>query len=542
MAGVHSPTQSVSNGAIYGARAAASIHAQGTQENSMYKSSSQNGSRNALNGSNTRTPLTNVAPNKNAGQLAPYGNKDNGISRSGSEADSLLDLYGDGGSQRDLSNLDSDIPENMYRPEEYIDNPEGWIHRDKLAKIESEELQAAGINLANARKSISRGTSRRSNSRDRSEKGTGAELSQRPTREEKMAQRAPPVLEEENNSNDRNWDLRSPEEIAADDAIRSQPQSLRKAGSRIPVLTSSPLPIPAERVERDTPLPRKRTLSNSMSPDDGTPMPKIRQRQNSSSNGMILDEGESVSAPGYRSGSTPSSPSKLKVIKPTATSSPASAAKKTIPGQRKSSVPAKSGLPSSTGSPNQRPGTRSGENDRPRTAVNRPEGDPPWLATMYKPDPRLPPDQQIIPTHARKQQQAQWTEAGAVPSTYDREFTPLAVNTREGLVKLPSPAAVAEKPGDHDAWPLKPIPNVRGGSDQRPGTSGSQTAGYSTMPKVQNLPIKSPVASISQSPVRGTFPGTKDGGPPPRMQHHRFDEEDQTGKKEKGCLGCCTVM
>jgi hypothetical protein len=165
---------------------------------------------------------------------------------------------------------------------------------------------------------------------------------------------------------------------------------------------------------------------------------------------------------------------------------------------------------------------------------------------MYKPDPRLPPDQQIIPTHARKQQQALWTEAGAVPSTYDRGFSPLAVNTPEGLVKLSSPAAVTEKPEDQGAWPLKPMTSVRRDSDQRPGTSGSQTAGYSTMPNVQNLAVKSPVASLSQSPgqspLRSTFPSTKDGGPTPRMQQQRFEEEDQTGKKEKGCLGCCTVM
>lgn len=424
-------------------------------------------------------------------------------------------------------------------PEKYNNDPEGWIHRDKLAKIESEELQAAGINLANARRTISRGTSKRSNSKERPEKTFGTESGPRPIREDKMASREPPVLEEDDS---RNWDLRSPEEIAADNAARSQTQGLRKSSSRIPVLTSSPLPIPAERVERETPLPRKRTLSNSMSPDEHTPLPKIRSRQNSSGSGMILDDGDPILASGNRSVSTPSSPTKSKVIKPTATSSPASAAKKTTPGQRKTSAPPKSGIPTSTTSPSQRPGTRSGEMDRPRTAVNRPEGDPPWLATMYKPDPRLPPDQQIIPTHARKQQQAQWTEAGVVPNIYDREFSPLAVNTTDGLMKLPSPAAIIEKSGDHDAWPLKPMPSMGKGSDQRPGTSGSQTASYSTMPKVQNLGVKSPVASLSQSPVRGTFPNTKDGGTPARMQQQRFDEEDQTGKKEKGCLGCCVVM
>lgn len=499
-------------------------------QDSLYKTSSQNGLRNALNGSTGRTPPTSVPANKNPGY--------NGINRTEIEVDNPVDIYGGSGGQRGLPHLDSDIPENMYRPEKYDQNdPEGWIHRDKLAKIESEELQAAGINLANARKSISRGTSRRSNSKDGFERGNGTELAQRPTREEKIAQRSPPVVEEEDHDN---WDLRSPEEIAADEGARSQAQSLKKTSSRIPILTSSPMPIPTERVERDTPLPRKRTLSNSMSPDDGTPIPNVRSRQNSSGSGMLLDTGESILSSGYRSVSTPSSPSKAKMIKPTATSSPSSAAKKTTPGQRKASVPGKSG-PNNTNSPSQRPGTRSGENDRPRTAVNRPEGDPPWLATMYKPDPRLPPDQQIVPTHARKQQQAMWTDEGAVPSTYDREFAPLAVNTNEGLVKLPSPAAVTEKPGNQEAWPLKPLPpTLRSPTDQRPGTSGSQTASYSTMPKVQNLQVKSPVASLSQSPVRATFP--KDGVPPPRMQQQRFDEEEQPGKKEKGCLGCCVIM
>jgi len=52
---------------------------------------------------------------------------------------------------------------------------------------------------------------------------------------------------------------------------------------------------------------------------------------------------------------------------------------------------------------------KSGETNRAsmerRRALHpaaRPEGDAPWLAEMYKPDPRLPQEEQIIPTHAKR--------------------------------------------------------------------------------------------------------------------------------------------
>lgn len=42
------------------------------------------------------------------------------------------------------------------------------------------------------------------------------------------------------------------------------------------------------------------------------------------------------------------------------------------------------------------------ERQRPLHLAARPEGDAPWLAEMYKPDPRLPQEEQIIPTHAKR--------------------------------------------------------------------------------------------------------------------------------------------
>jgi hypothetical protein len=444
-----------------------------------------------------------------------------------------------------VNTIDHDIPENMYRDE---DDPEGWIHRDKLARIESEELQAAGITLPTARRVISK-NDRRGTSVDRSaEEVNKPELgSQRSYgREEKRQRISSPVEEEDNPQEQRSWDLRTPAEIAADEATQSSPiyinPVLRKSGSRIPVLTSSPLPIPQEHIERDTPLPRSRAASGTASENQEMIAPRIRVRDNSVGSQVLLDDGEPVNgtptpAPGNAAAgksSVQGSPTKAKPAKSPTGTPVTSTARKTTPTTRKASNTTKtSAATPSNSSPAVRPGTRSGETERPRTAINRPEGDPPWLATMYKPDPRLPPDEQIIPTHAKRQQQAQWSEAGAVPKTYDREFSPLEVHTEDGL-KQPTPsAAIPETEDQVNTWPLKPMLSIRSTSTSRPDTSGSATAGYSTMPKVANTP---PVGSITspkvQSPTSGTFQ-------PNRFQQQQPPEEPE--QKEEGC-GCCVVM
>ena len=493
-------------------------------------------------------PLSGVAPNRRTpgehgrptySRIDELGQQDSGLSRSGSEPDSLLDLYRHNASNGNVSSrsFDNDIPENMYKPE--AEDPEGWIHRDKLAKIESEELQAAGINLANARRTQSK-TARRDTSRGRkSEDGVGSDR-----REEKKPRLSEPALEEEEDDREK-WDLRSPEEIAADSAaihhLYSQPV-LRKSGSRIPVLTSSPHPVPAERVERDTPLPRKRTMSNSMSPDDSLAISKQRARKGSLGSPPPR-ESNGVSTPtpvdGAQPGSKPSSPTKISSKGSTASPAGTLTGRKVTPATRKVSVPSKTKeQTSATNSPQQRPGTRGGELDRPRTAINRPEGDPPWLATMYKPDPMLPPDQQIIPTHARRQQQAQWIGDGSVPKTYDRDFTPIAVHSADELAKrdLSNQQPVADEKAemkaiDATAWPLKPMSSVRSQQNGRPGTSGSGTGGYSTMPKISTPPVQSPrMGSVSSGRA----------APPQRLQQQQPPADDD-GTVKKSC-GCCVVM
>jgi hypothetical protein len=473
--------------------------------------------------------------------------KESTASKTGSESDSLLDLYGrtPSGSNLNVNKIVHDIPENMYLDE---DDPDGWIHRDKLARIESEELQAAGISLPTTRRAIGKNSRTGSSLERSSEEVNRPEISTQRSygREEKRQRVSSPVEEEESPHDRANWDLRSPAEIAADEAAQASlvyiNPVLRKSGSRIPVLTSSPLPIPQEHIERDTPLPRSRAASGTMGENQEMVTPRLRKRGNSGGSQVLLDDGGPVNGTptpananvATGNSSLQGSPSKAKTAKSPTVTPVTSTARKTTPVTRKTSNQTKTGTTATSNlSPAARPGTRSGESDRPKTAINRPEGDPPWLATMYKPDPRLPPDQQIIPTHAKRQQQAQWSEAGAIPTTYDREFSPLAVHDENGLKQPSPPAPVSEKEEQASAWPLKPMLSVKSTSSGRPGTSGSGTAGYSTMPKVVNTP---PVGSITspmmQSPTAVT-------ASPNRLRQQQPPEDPK--QKESGC-GCCIVM
>lgn len=418
-----------------------------------------------------------------------------------------------------------------------------WIHRDKLAKIEREELQQAGIQLPPIQvRTGSKSSGRRTRSKDRYSNETNGTEQAEPWpshREEKRQRMAYDVAvegEEGGDGEPMNWDLRTPEEIAADsyeDAGASRfykNLSLKKSSSRIPVLTSSPLPIPQEHLERETPLQRKRNASGSGGDEDGIAYTRTRNRSQSGASQVLLDDPEGINGTPTPAGSRPGSKSNAQ-SSPTKAKAPikATGARKTsaTPGPRKPSAGHKPRTSSGTNnSPGQRPVTKSSDN-RPSSAVNRPEGDPPWLATMYKPDPRLPPDQQILPTHAKKLQQEQWEKEGVYPTTYDREFAPLAVHTSDGLKSPSPPTREPEKQGEE--WPLKPAPKSPDLTHSaRPSTSGTDHAGYSTMPKVQSTPPigMAPSPKLVQQPMRVQEP-------PP--------EEGLKQEKEKGC-GCCIVM
>lgn len=413
---------------------------------------------------------------------------------------------------------DSGIKEDNEQRDEH------WIHRDKLARIESEELQQAAI-LFHRRPGTGSTKAGRGRSRDQNHGSvSGNTVTTSPPTESlepwpdlqedqqgKAVSAAPEDRDDLTDEERRDWDLRRPEEIAADlesgaSSIYRNP-GLRKSSSRIPIPMSSPAPLSPEQIDREYFQPRSRAASDEEEEPPAIEMPR-RASEPITADPSPPTEPNSNSRPGSRG--IPTSQTA------TAKKTPAKAG----PTNRKASAPLpKKTTPRSRAASSARPTTRSGET-RPPTAVNRPEGDPPWLATMYKPDPRLPPDQQMLPTHARKMQQEQWAKEGKTPTTYDREFAPLAI--------APDASRPEEKVEKEEEKPqqlkteglgLQPMPK-----SPEPGSRPGTSTGYSPMPKVQDTPPTGLTPRFnSQTVVTAQGP--------------RQEEE----KVEKGC-GCCIVM
>ncbi|KAL4874457.1 hypothetical protein BJY04DRAFT_13650 [Aspergillus karnatakaensis] len=406
---------------------------------------------------------------------------------------------------------------------------EKWIHRDKLARIESEELQQAAI-LFHRRPGTGSTRAGRGRSRDQQGSVSGTTVTTPPPTEplepwpdfqedqrNNAASSIPADRDDPIEQERQNWDLRRPEEIAADMEYSASQMyrnpGLRKSSSRIPIPKTSPAPLSPDQVDREFVLPRSRATSNE---EENSPSIEMTRRV---SEPLTLDTA-STSSPANES-----RPGSQGATSQTATAKKTPA--KTSPTNRKASATTpKKPTPRSratSSNTNQRPTTRSGE-VRPPTAVNRPEGDPPWLATMYKPDPRLPPDQQILPTHARRMQQEQWEKEGKTPTAYDREFAPLAI-----APELPRPEDKVDKEAEKEE-PQPELLKTEGlglhniSKSPEPGTRPGTSTGYSPMPKVQDTP------PIGLTPRFNSQTVVTAQGPPP--------DDDKVGK---GC-GCCIVM
>jgi hypothetical protein len=166
---------------------------------------------------------------------------------------------------------------------------------------------------------------------------------------------------------------------------------------------------------------------------------------------------------------------------------------------------------------------------------------------MYKPDPRLPQDQQIIPTHAKKQQLQQQTQTDEYDLTpgdrdlYDQyptrgvpENEPTSIRQRSPSPPAPPapPAAPSSrdigKTAEPNSWPLKPLSKERSGS--------INGGGYSTMPKVvspQSSPLNTPNNPSAGQTWSNDEPLATQASPPEQL--------DKQGKNKRGC-GCCVVM
>ena len=464
---------------------------------------------NGVNGTGSLGRSSRKKDNVDPAYLSPY--KDhfaqglNG-SRSGSEPDSLLDLYNNRGNSAGKSAQEA-MPEPVRsdhhkEPQEQLsdeapaDIESGWIHREKLLQIEKKEMQELGITPPPAPRTHSRSKSRRA--RDRSLDNINGEPEQeqeiRSAKEGKRRRIQSPIQQEHEPEEipiDHDLDTRLPNEQATE-AQLERPTSpiyrqhkLRSSSSRIPLPRSSPMPMPKDGIDRTT--PHKRTRSSG---EKDITYPGTRSRNNSlnSTNILAIDDTDhtktppSTSRPGSASTSPPkprtsSLPRKASLHNRQPSNPLSPSYQKTLPQTtplqkaRTTSTPT-ARSPSTSTPPTIRPKSRQGLEARPPTAINRPEGDPPWLKEMYKPDPRLPPDQQMLPTHAKRLQQEQWEQArkaselrqhelgkssasekarvreaekqddsGSDDATKrekwmqsQRAFSPLAVHTRNGLV------------------------------------------------------------------------------------------------------------
>ncbi|CAL3965059.1 hypothetical protein PZA11_002105 [Diplocarpon coronariae] len=481
--------------------------------------------------SQRRSDLPHAPRSAENGYLAParvnaLNRKDSSLSETGSAADSLLDLYGP--NRSGINGLEytggNAVRSESLEEEEEDQERSRWIHRDKLARIESQELQAAGIILPQARAASK--SSWREHSRDQLGNGTLGEQAQKRQRVGSLA------TEEGEEPESIAWDLRTAEEASQDQGDYYQDISGGVKGvSRIPVLKTSPLPIPLQHLERDTPM-RRTQGGASVADDDSISYPKLRGRS------------QSVKAQEAAATATTLTPAKRVLSENSPTKKAPGRKGSMVTNRAASAQRPKTRSGSTTINSTARPQTRSGDLGPSTSISKRPEGDPPWLATMFKPDPRLPPDQQLLPTVARRLRQEQWEKEGKFGNTYDTDFRPLndeqyprSPEPPPKSPELPVPSADAEpeaaaeieaeaekksESGPESEWPLRVSKNPAL-SPGRPGTAG--TGSYSTMPRVHT----------------GGTAANMDAGPLTSPQPPIRTPDPAEESKKSGC-GCCIIM
>ncbi|PVH99753.1 hypothetical protein DM02DRAFT_642794 [Periconia macrospinosa] len=415
-------------------------------------------------------------------------------------------------------------PQNWTEAEK---NENNWIHRDKLKEIETRELEAAGFRVGRSSRSNSRSQSAnaRHMSRDRTNSEATDPLSNGDHHADsrRMISPIPAEGEEEEVHQTTGWDIRSPEEIAADreQYAAKNTHMIRPSTSRIPIAKTSP-------------LPRPRNGSGNWDPD-AIATNGARVRTGSISSQILLDDPKPVEAPQKSPMKTKFDGKDAPVLTPTPSTSKSKSPSKPTPnsGVRKVTPKGQTKPRNTSGnSPVKRPGTSGGSLSRPGTS-HRPEGEAPWVATMYKPDPMLPPDQQIIPTHAKRMQQEQWATEGRTASVYDKEFR--ALNTDDfNKSKRNSPVSPLEPevaPADAQ-WPLSSPDKLAPANvaDNTPKSPVSETGSYKLTPTIPQSPrIPSPERRVA--PVIDPLP----------VNTTRLPEPPPETEKEKEKKGCCCI-
>ncbi|KEQ84744.1 hypothetical protein M438DRAFT_317553 [Aureobasidium pullulans EXF-150] len=435
-----------------------------------------------------------------------------------------------------------------------------WIHRDKLARIESQEMAAAGFGMPRTTqrrqsrsdsRSASRSASRNPNARGQS---TDRHTNQLAFTEDAATPRVPKFEEQSGEGANQDQDSddyeeRLQEEPRMDRSMygRSLPRS---AMSRIPVARASPAPVSQSVVERDSPLPR--SMSSPLGDSASS-----RTRSRSLGNPAMMAEPSSTrsaipSKPRPRSSHMQDSPSatdspslsqrttqsltavsRAKAMNKAATGS---VGRKTVP---RTTSKARNPSNSPKDSPARRP-TSGSTRSRPTSIHNRPEGEAPWIATMYKPDPMLPPDQQILPTHAKRTMQGGSDDEKEksfpvnIDSLSDEELARMGALPPPGSNKQPDTTPSIQQ-AQNPTQPPWPLASTKSDAKSQTGSARAPNGGYTITPRIAPpiAPPKSPKPQTNQS--EATRPTN------PAVQRVPDLDEKEDGKKKKK-LACCVVM
>jgi hypothetical protein len=398
-----------------------------------------------------------------------------------------------------------------------------WIHKDKLERIEIEELQRAG---EGGRQSHAAGTRRigDENIDHREQHRVSSPIGSDDDEDEEI--RGPDF-----------YDFRTPEEQAADNQTHALRKGFKRNASysRIPLASVSPHPIPQQFIERTTPLPRTSTTPNG-SDDGGATASPLRKRSHSASSAMLLDDPDSSSPPGSNA-----NPKMRSIPSPTPRGKMGSRAGSMAGKQRTRSNPQLAHRPQTSASHAAVPTPGSSKS---------PEGQPPWALSSYKPDPSLPPDQQIIPTLAKRMQQEQWERDGAYATVYDKDLRPLKVDNGETEKSAGTQAEDSAESGAE--WPLRSSVAAEPSGPKPERNPTSTDGGYRTMPTVSSFfqgtmatdtimpaaPLGKVAKSFkSQVQSHPTHEAPAAPGPPIKQMPVADDENE---KKRK--FLCCIIM
>ncbi|KAF8470575.1 hypothetical protein BDZ91DRAFT_791544 [Kalaharituber pfeilii] len=394
-----------------------------------------------------------------------------------------------------------------------------WIDRDKLEQIEIQELEQAGIKLP--LKAI-----------QNHYQHDGGILKRQRTNSDSS--------EDESkfyNPNEPSNDLRHPAEQLAD-AQRHPMQYKHRNGSfsRIPLYTSSPLPVRQQFIERSAPLIRQPPSPEQGSDDDSITYAHSRKRSHSTGSNVMLAENTPAAGP-----KPPPTPKANRVQ--TQISGPGRSNSKSKSRFSANSTLAKHRSKSNPQlSPNHRPGTGTSSHQAP-------EGPPPWSLSTYSPDPKLPPERQLIPTVAKRLQQEQWEKEGVFATVYDGKLRPLKVENIQDLEKEKQEKEAEEKEenqeqnsdakdevmtNEAEEWPLRsPLP-----------LSPISAATSPQKPEEKNEIVKPALIKNETQFLPRTI--TKVNGhtvsQAGQTQAIRMETSDEYEKKPKRKLLCCVVM